>query len=106
MSYSYSATDAPGSLANPVLPPGLPAFLQQELLQNEGAYGNSAQGTERAYANFTTGENYGRLLDRVGVDASFYTGGGALAGGRRVLLTDDASYAVDRLVTVLGRGGL
>ena len=104
VSYSYSATDAPGSPAA-VLNDGVPAALQQQLLADEGAYGNSEQGTERAYASFTTGENYGRLLDKAGVDASYYTGTGPIAGGRRVLLTDDASYAINRLVTVLGEAG-
>ncbi len=107
MSYSYSATDVPGSLnALAGQPRGMQSQLsQEEFEQNLGAYGSSEQGTERAYANFTTGENYGRLQDRVGFDASFYTGAGALAGGRRVLATDDASYAVNRRVTLLAEAG-
>ena len=102
VSYSYSATDVPGSLNTPL---GQPGLAQAQFLQNAGAYGSSEQGTERAYANFTTGEDYGRLRDRVGGDASYYTGGGALAGGRRVLLTDDASYAWNRRITLLGEAG-
>ncbi len=102
VSYSYSATEAPGALNTLLSQPGL---AQAESLQNQGAYGSSEQGTERAYANFTTGEDYGRLRDRAGIDANYYTGTGALAGGRRVLLTDDASYALDRRVTLLGEAG-
>ncbi len=103
-SYSYSATSAPGgqdALATSILP----GIAQNQLQTNAGAYGSFDQGTERGYANFTTGEDFGRLLDKAGIDTSYYTGEGALAGGRRVLLTDDASYAVSRLLTVLGEAG-
>ncbi len=106
VSYSYSATDTPGSL-NTLGQSGLgqSQLLQAQYEQGLGAYGSSEQGTERAYANFTTGENYGRLLDRAGIDANYYTGAGALAGGRRVLATDDVSYALNRRVTLLGEAG-
>ena len=102
VSYSYSATDSPGSVSQFA---GQTALEQAQFLQNEGAYGSSEQGTERAYANFTTGEDYGRLRDRAGIDASYYTGAGALAGGRRVLATDDASWAWNRGITLLGEAG-
>ncbi len=107
VSYSYSATDTPGALQSGAGQAAFPQsqFQQNQYQQNLGAYGSSEQGTERAYANFTTGENYGRLLDRAGIDASYYTGAGALAGGRRVLATDDASYALSRRVTLLGEAG-
>ncbi len=107
VSYSYSATDVPGALDTLVGQDGSgqSGFGQARFLTNEGAYGSSEQGTERAYANFTTGEDYGRLRDRAGLDASYYTGAGALAGGRRVLLTDDASYAWTRRITLLGEAG-
>ncbi len=99
VSYSESATDGPGlgnAFANPLL---------EQLLGNPRAYGSSTLGTERAYTNFTTGENYGRLQDKAGIDASYYTGNGAQSGGRRVLVTDDISYAYTRLVTLLGEVG-
>ncbi len=107
VSYSYSATDVPSSLNSfGNQPPTSQAqFLQEELERSLGAYGASEQGTERAYANFTTGEDYGRLRDRAGIDASYYTGEGALAGGRRVLATDDASWAWNRGITLLGEVG-
>lgn len=93
-SYAYSATDSPDT-AGPVDP----------LLQGLGNYGNSYLATKRAFANYTTGETLGRLRNKVGIDASFYDGAGALAGGRRILLTDDISYALTRLVTLLGEVG-
>ncbi len=104
VSYSDSINSGPGGL-NALFAGNQPAFVQNQFARNLGAFGNSEQGTERAYANFTTGEDYGRLLDKVGVDASFFTGSGPTADGRRVLLTDDASYAVNRLLTVLGEAG-
>ncbi len=99
--YSYSATEAPGLNAATTTNP----FLQSALAQNAAAYGSSSLGTERAFTNFTTGEDFGRLQDKAGVDANYYTGNGAQGGGRRVLVTDDVSYAVTRLVTALGEAG-
>ena len=97
--YSYTATDAPN------LSGGRDAVLEDPLLQNGGAFGNSNLSTDRAYANFTTGEDLARLRDKAGFDSSFYAGSGALAGGRRVLATDDVSYALSRLVTLLAEAG-
>ena len=99
LAYSYTATDAPNLLG------GRDAVLQDPLLQDGGAFGSSNLSTDRAYANFTTGEDLARLRDKVGFDSSFYSGSGALAGGRRVLGTDDVSYALSRLVTLLGEAG-
>jgi len=91
--YTYSDTEAPGqSLA------GLP---QNSL----DSYGSSFLGTERGFASFTTGEDLGRLEDKLGTDDSFYNGSGALAGARRILLTDDISYAATRSVSLLGEAG-
>ena len=100
VSYSYSATDSPsvnGNLSNN-------PFLNS-LLQNQGAYGSTSLGTERAFTNFTTGENFGRFQDKAGIDASYFTGTGAVGGGRRVLVTDDVSYALTRFATLLGEAG-
>ena len=91
--YIYSATDAPGQTARNFAGNGF------------GAYGSSYLATKRAFASFTTGENLGRLSNRVGTDDDFYDGGGALAGGRRILVNDDVSYALNRLVTLLGEVG-
>ncbi len=99
--YSYSATDAPGLNAGTVTNP----FLQAALAQNAAAYGSSSLGTERAFTNFTTGEDFGRLQDKAGIDANYYTGNGAQGGGRRVLVTDDVGYAITRLITGLGEAG-
>ncbi len=97
--YSYTATDAPNLLG------GRDAILADPLLQDGGTFGSSNLSTDRAYANFTTGEDLARVRDKVGFDSSFYSGSGALAGGRRVLGTDDVSYALTRLVTLLGEAG-
>ena len=95
--YIYSATDSP-------VQPGQ-AGQPASALNGFGAYGSSFLATKRVFADFTTGEDLGRLRNKVGTDDNFYDGAGALAGGRRILLTDDASYAVNRLVTVLGEIG-
>ncbi len=102
--YSYSATDAP-NYGNVTVPTNQGNIQLNQYLRESGLYGSSSLGTERAFASFTTGENYGRLRDRLGVDASFYTGNGAAGGGRRVLVTDDASYAINRWLTVLAQIG-
>lgn len=91
----YSATDAPSVSGGPG---SVSPFLA-------GAYGSSYLMTKRVFANYTTGENYGRLRNNVGTDDNFYDGSGALAGGKRLLVTDDVSYAATRLITVLGELG-
>jgi uncharacterized protein (PEP-CTERM system associated) len=93
-SYAYSAVDAPGQpgQANP-------------LLDGTGAYGNSYLSTERVFASYVTGENLGRLRNKVDTEDSFSDGSGALRNSRRDLLTDDVSYAVTRLVTLLAEAG-
>jgi uncharacterized protein (PEP-CTERM system associated) len=94
--YLYSATDAPDYLNSPgdLVP-----------LATSYNYGSSWLATKRAFGSFTTGQDIARLQDRVSVDASFYDGSGELRGGRRVLATDDASYAVNRYLAVLGQIG-
>lgn len=92
--YVYSATDAPGIAAGTAT-----AF------DGAGAYGSSYLATKRGFASYETGEDLGRVRNKIGTDDSFYDGSGALAGGRRLLLTDDASYAATRLVTLLGQVG-
>jgi len=94
--YLYSAVDAPNYLNTPgdVVP-----------IATSYDYGSSWLATRRAFASFTTGEDFQRLQDRIGVDASFYDGSGELRDGRRVLVTDDASYALNRYVSLLGQIG-
>ena len=91
--YVYSSSDSPIQAGQGNAPGGL------------GAYGSSYLATKRAFASYTTGENLGRLRNAVGTDDNFYDGAGALAGGRRILVTDDASYALTRLVTLLAELG-
>ncbi len=93
LGYTYSATDVPGQ-SEAGFPPG-----------SVNPYGSSSLGTERGFASFTTGEDLGRLQNKVGTDDSFYSGSGALDGARRILLTDDISYAVTREITLLGEAG-
>ena len=94
--YIYSATDAPGSAQG---------FNNSAPLGFGGNYGSSYLGTERAFANFTTGEDLGRLRDRIGTDDNFYSGSGALRDAHRITVTDDASYAITRRVALLGQVG-
>jgi uncharacterized protein (PEP-CTERM system associated) len=92
--YVYTATEAPNFLDQPAPNPLLPYN-----------YGSSWLATKRIYANFTSGEDYGRFQDSLNSDNNFYDGTGALRNGQRVVLTNDLSYAVDRFVSALGEIG-
>jgi hypothetical protein len=94
--YLYTAVDAPSYLD-----------LVSLGLHPAPGFGDSGAwlATKRAFAVFTTGEDLQRLQDRIGVDASFYDGIGELRGGRRVLATEDASYALNRFFCLLGQIG-
>jgi uncharacterized protein (PEP-CTERM system associated) len=94
--YLYSGVDAPGYLNQPG---------QFVPLATSYDYGSSWLATRRAFASFTTGQDLQRFQDRIGIDASWYDGSGELASGRRVLVTDDASYAVNRYLSLLGEVG-
>jgi uncharacterized protein (PEP-CTERM system associated) len=92
--YIYTATDAPDYLNQTIPNPLLPYN-----------YGSSWLATKRIFANFTSGEDYGRFQDSLSSDNNFYDGTGALRNGQRVLLTNDLSYAVNRFVAALGEIG-
>jgi len=96
VSYTYSNTDAP-SLQN--------SAIERDLFGGFNPYGSSYLGTERVFASFTTGEDLGRFRDRIGVDASFYDGSQELRNAKRILVTDDASYAISRRFAVIGQIG-
>jgi uncharacterized protein (PEP-CTERM system associated) len=93
--YIYSATEAPSDFNQQNL---LPIGLAQ-------AYGNSWLATKRIFGNFATGEDFGRFQNVLSTDNNFYDGSGALKSAQRVTVTDDASYAVNRFVSVLGEIG-
>jgi uncharacterized protein (PEP-CTERM system associated) len=95
--FMYTAIDAPGNLNNEIASP-YPFLLPSQ-------YGSSWLETNRAFASFTTGPDFGRLRDKIGVDANIYDGSGALRDAHRILVTDDVSYAVNRFVSVLGQIG-
>ncbi len=95
LGYSYSAVDASNAFNQAF---GSPAT-------GFGNYGSAYLNTERVFASWTTGENWGRLRNRIGTDDSFFQGSGALANAHRILVTDDASYAATRLVSLLGEIG-
>jgi uncharacterized protein (PEP-CTERM system associated) len=93
--YIYSATEAPKDLNQaPVAQIG-----------SAGYYGSQWLATDHLFANYTTGQDFGRFQDVLSSDNSFYDGSGALAHAQRVLLTNDASYAVNRFVSALGEIG-
>jgi uncharacterized protein (PEP-CTERM system associated) len=96
VSYTYSNTDAPGLQNSP---------FERELFGGFNPYGSSYLGTERVFASFTTGEDLGRFRDRIGVDASFYDGSQELRNAKRILVTDDASYAINRRFALIGQIG-
>ena len=93
--YIYSATEAPTDLNQT-------PFLQ---LGGAGFYSSQWLGTERVFANFTTGDDLSRFRNVLGTDDYFYDGSGALKSARRVLVTDDASFAVNRFVSALAEIG-
>jgi uncharacterized protein (PEP-CTERM system associated) len=97
LGYSYSAVDATGALNNSVIN-GVP-------YAGLGDYASSYLNTERAFASWTTGENYGRFRDRLATDDDLYQGSGAMRNAHRLLTVDDASYAFTRLVTGLAEVG-
>ena len=94
--YIYSSTDAPSYLN------GSGAAVPLALPYN---YGSQWLATKRVFASFATGEDYGRVQDKISTDNSFYDGSGASRGAHRILLTDDASYAINRFVAALGEIG-
>jgi uncharacterized protein (PEP-CTERM system associated) len=96
VSYTYSNTDAPGLENSP---------FERALFGGFNPYGSSYLGTERVFASFTTGEDLGRFRDRIGVDASFYDGSQELRNAKRILVTDDASYAINRRFALIGQIG-
>ena len=96
VSYSYSDTDAPNNI-----PFGVPAST----FGGFNPYGSGYLGTTRAFASYTTGDDLGRLRDKVGVDASFYEGSEELRNAKRILVTDDVSYAINHRFALLGEIG-
>ncbi len=96
VSYTYSNTDAPRDLPFGTLPSQFNGF---------NPYGPGYLGTSRVFASYTTGEDLGRLRDKVGVDASFYEGSEELRNAKRILVTDDVSYAINRRFALLGEIG-
>jgi uncharacterized protein (PEP-CTERM system associated) len=95
LGYVYSATDAPAYLNQ----------VQNNPLGLPNNYGSSWLADRRLFASFTTGEDYGRFQDSLSNDTSFYDGSGVLRNGKRIVLTNDASYAVNRFVSALGEIG-
>jgi uncharacterized protein (PEP-CTERM system associated) len=94
--YIYSATDAPDFLNGGTAP--VPLALPSN-------YGSQWLATRRVFASFTTGEDFGRFQDELDTDDSFYDGSGALRNAKRVLLTNDVSYAINRFISAIGEIG-
>ena len=95
--YSYSAVDASNALNR--------SIINNNFYNGLGDYGSSYLNTERGFASYTTGENLGRLRNRIGTDDSYYQGSGALRNAHRDLVVDDVSYAFTRAITGLGEVG-
>ncbi len=104
--YVFSYTDTTGnapfnSLATPLrLGPLLPPALSQN-------FANGATRSNEEYADFTTGENFGRLNDSLRLDAVQYssTGNTVLSGARRTTAIDSAGYGINRTVAALASLG-
>jgi uncharacterized protein (PEP-CTERM system associated) len=95
-SYTYSNTDSPSFTETPA---------ERAIFGGFNPYGSGYLGTSRVFASFTTGEDLGRFRDRIGVDASFYEGSEELRNAQRILVTDDASYAINRRFALIGEIG-
>ncbi len=96
VSYTYSDTDAPNTAES---------AAERSFFGGPDPYGSGYLGTSRVFASYTTGEDLGRLRDRIGVDASFYDGSQELRNAKRILVTDDASYALNRRFALIGEIG-
>ena len=68
---------------------------------NSALYHQSST-TERGYGKLSTGEDFGRLLDALSVDASETQGSGVLTRSHRTTVSNDAEYAITRYLSVLG----
>lgn len=90
--YSFRYTNQGGGTA---LVPGTttPFFVGNDLITNE------------EFAEFRTGENFGRLRDIVRADATQNSGQGVLNGSTENYFTNDVEYALNRRITALGQFG-
>lgn len=61
--------------------------------------------TNHERAQFTTGENLGRINAEIAADAKQFSGNGIYQGAYRNLVTLDGAYALDRQVAIIGRVG-
>ena len=93
--YIYSATEAPSDLNQP----------PTAQFGGAGFYNSEWLATERVFANFTTGDDFNRFRNVLSTDNNFYDASGLLKSAQRVLVTDDASYAVNRFVSALAEIG-
>ena len=76
---------------------------QQQITAASLAYGNYT--TTQEYASFATGEDFGRVSQRVSASATQYDGIGVYQGAFSNVAAYDLGYAVNRTVTIIGRVG-
>ena len=99
--YTFAYTDANGQSG---------AFGNgQSVFNNQSYDGRFAQTqaliTNREFASFTTGEDLGRLNSITSLQATQFSGSGVYSSAFRNTITDDVSYALNRLVALIGRIG-
>ena len=61
--------------------------------------------TNREFASFTTGDGLGRLLLTTSAEATQFSGSGVYSNSRRNIVAQDATYALNRFVALIGRVG-
>ena len=61
--------------------------------------------TNREFASFTTGEDLGRLSSTTSLQGTQFSGSGVYTNAYRYAVADDVSYALNRLIALIGRLG-
>jgi uncharacterized protein (PEP-CTERM system associated) len=92
---AYSSSTSPAGVS--VTSPGVGVL--------PGNFGNSYLTTNHEYANFVTGENFGRLQNAVSADATQYNGTGVLQDAYRYVFVNNVAYALNPFIALLAGGG-
>jgi len=93
LSYTLAQTNFSNSSASPSAIAPVPPPPGQNTL------------TQDVRASFTTGPDFGRLRNVVLVDVAQYTGSGVLSNAHNYIVTNDAAYALNRFLAVIGEIG-
>lgn len=92
LGYAYNYTSQTGAMAS-LSSSSLPFFVPNDVSSNE------------EFAKFSTGGNFGRLNDKVLLDATQNTGYGIVQNSRQNFYIDALAYALDRSLSLVVEGG-